>query len=199
MPTWSRPRRPGGGADPRSPDPWVFASSPLQSAFAKRLCKAPSQSAFAKFKGKIRSKIQKRRHRHPVGCSQTVGAHAMLLALAEFLWVNKTCVQAMLSVWLSLDPVSMVCVVAIAMSICTQGVSATQSAVSMSAANPGASGGSKLYGIVSQQEARNPKSAFSRGIPRPRLIWWPPRHCPGAHPPGSRFERDPESAAAKEY
>jgi PAT family beta-lactamase induction signal transducer AmpG len=80
-----------------------------------------------------------------------VGAHALLLALTEFLWVNDFYVQTMLSVWVLLDPVSMVCVIAIAMSICTQGVSATQFAVYMSAANLGASSGSKLYAIVSQQ------------------------------------------------
>ena len=80
-----------------------------------------------------------------------VGAHALLLALTEFLWVNDVYVQTMLSVWVLLDPVSMVCVIAIAMSICTQGVSATQFAVYMSAANLGASSGSKLYAIVSQQ------------------------------------------------
>jgi PAT family beta-lactamase induction signal transducer AmpG len=80
-----------------------------------------------------------------------VGAHAMLLALTEFLWVNELYVQMMLSLWVLLDPAVMVCMIAIAMSICTRGVSATQFAVYMSAANLGASSGSKLYGLVSEQ------------------------------------------------
>ena len=80
-----------------------------------------------------------------------VGAHAMLLALTEFLWVNELYVQIMLSLWVLLDPAVMVCMIAIAMSICTRGISATQFAVYMSAANLGASSGSKLYGIVSEQ------------------------------------------------
>ena len=80
-----------------------------------------------------------------------VGAHAMLLALTEFLWVNELYVQIMLSLWVLLDPAVMVCMIAIAMSICTRGVSATQFAVYMSAANLGASSGSKLYGVVSEQ------------------------------------------------
>ncbi|OUW18294.1 MAG: hypothetical protein CBD18_02985 [Opitutales bacterium TMED158] len=80
-----------------------------------------------------------------------VGAHAMLLALTEFLWVNEIYVQIMLSLWVLLDPAVMVCMIAIAMSICTHGISATQFAVYMSAANLGASSGSKLYGIVSEQ------------------------------------------------
>lgn len=80
-----------------------------------------------------------------------VGAHAMLLALTEFLWVNELYVQIMLSLWVLLDPAVMVCMIAIAMSICTRGISATQFAVYMSAANLGASSGSKLYGVVSEQ------------------------------------------------
>ena len=80
-----------------------------------------------------------------------VGAHAMLLALTEFLWVNELYVRMMLSLWVLLDPALMVCMIAIAMSICTRGVSATQFAVYMSAANLGASSGSKLYGLVSEQ------------------------------------------------
>jgi PAT family beta-lactamase induction signal transducer AmpG len=80
-----------------------------------------------------------------------VGAHAMLLALTEFLWVNELYVQVMLSLWVLLDPLLMVCMIAIAMSICTRGISATQFAVYMSVANLGGSSGSKLYGVVSEQ------------------------------------------------
>jgi PAT family beta-lactamase induction signal transducer AmpG len=80
-----------------------------------------------------------------------VGVHATILALTEFLWVNELYVQMMLSLWVLLDPVLMVCMIAIAMSICTRGISATQFAVYMSVANLGASCGSKLYGVVSEQ------------------------------------------------
>jgi hypothetical protein len=47
--------------------------------------------------------------------------------------------------------VLMVCMIAIAMSICTRGISATQFAVYMSVANLGGSSGSKLYAVVSEQ------------------------------------------------
>jgi PAT family beta-lactamase induction signal transducer AmpG len=80
-----------------------------------------------------------------------VGVHATILALTEFLWVNELYVQMMLSLWVLLDPVLMVCMIAIAMSICTRGISATQFAVYMSVANLGGSSGSKLYGVVSEQ------------------------------------------------
>jgi PAT family beta-lactamase induction signal transducer AmpG len=80
-----------------------------------------------------------------------VGVHATILALTEFLWVNELYVQMMLSLWVLLDPVLMVCMIAIAMSICTRGISATQFAVYMSVANLGGSSGSKLYAVVSEQ------------------------------------------------
>ena len=76
-------------------------------------------------------------------------AHALLLALTEHLWVNEDYVLVMLAVWVLLDPVTMVCAIAIGMSICTKRISATQFAVYMSAANLGASLGSKLFGVVS--------------------------------------------------
>jgi len=76
--------------------------------------------------------------------------HALILAQTEQFWVNETYVLIMLSIWVLLDPVAMVCVIAIAMSICTKRVSATQFAVYMSAANLGVSLGSKLFGIVSE-------------------------------------------------
>jgi MFS family permease len=75
-------------------------------------------------------------------------AHSLLLALTEHLWVNEDYV--MLAVWVLLDPVTMVCAIAIGMSICTKRISATQFAVYMSAANLGASLGSKLFGEVSE-------------------------------------------------
>jgi len=56
----------------------------------------------------------------------------------------------MLSAWVLMGPVTMVCAIAIAMSICTKGVSATQFAIYMSTANLGASIGSKLFGMASE-------------------------------------------------
>ena len=77
-------------------------------------------------------------------------AHSLLLALTEHLWVNEDYVLVMLAVWVLLDPVTMVCAIAIGMSICTKRISATQFAVYMSAANLGASLGSNLFGEVSE-------------------------------------------------
>ncbi len=76
--------------------------------------------------------------------------HAILLAQTEHLWVNEDYVIVMLALWVLLDPVAMVCVIAIGMSICTKRVSATQFAVYMSAANLGLSIGSKMFGVVSE-------------------------------------------------
>ena len=76
--------------------------------------------------------------------------HALVLAQTEHLWTDENYVLAMLAIWVLLDPVAMVCVIAIAMSICTKRVSATQFAVYMSAANLGLSLGSTLFGIVSE-------------------------------------------------
>ena len=80
-----------------------------------------------------------------------VFVHALILAQTESLWVDETYVLVMLSIWVLLDPVAMVCVIAIGMSICAKEVSATQFAVYMSAANLGLSLGSKLFGIVSER------------------------------------------------
>jgi PAT family beta-lactamase induction signal transducer AmpG len=79
-----------------------------------------------------------------------VFVHALLLAQTEHLWVNEDYVLVMLSLWVLLDPVAMVCVIAIGMSICSKRVSATQFAVYMSVANLGVSLGSKLFGVVSE-------------------------------------------------
>jgi MFS transporter, PAT family, beta-lactamase induction signal transducer AmpG len=80
-----------------------------------------------------------------------VFAHALILAQTEHLWREETYVLVMLSIWVLLDPVAMVCVISIAMSICAKRVSATQFAVYMSAANLGLSLGSKLFGMVSER------------------------------------------------
>lgn len=79
-----------------------------------------------------------------------VGVHAFLLASTQHLWTNSNYVLAMLSAWVLMGPVTMVCAIAIAMSICSRGISATQFAIYMSTANLGISAGSKLYGIVAE-------------------------------------------------
>jgi len=76
--------------------------------------------------------------------------HALILAQTEHMWSDDNYVLVMLAIWVLLDPVAMVCVIAIGMSICTKRVSATQFAVYMSAANLGLSLGAKLFGIVSE-------------------------------------------------
>lgn len=70
-----------------------------------------------------------------------VCVHAFLLASTQQLWTNSTYVLFMLSAWVLLLPVTMVCLIALAMSICFTRVSATQFAVYMSMANLGAPGG----------------------------------------------------------
>ena len=79
-----------------------------------------------------------------------VFVHAFLLAGTQALWSNNTYVLFMLSFWVLLLPVTMVCVIALAMTVCRTRVSATQFAVYMSTANLGVSMGSKLYGSVSE-------------------------------------------------
>ncbi len=59
----------------------------------------------------------------------------------------------MLSLWIMLLPVVMVCVIALAMAICSSSLSATQFAIYMSVANLGYSAGSKLYGLVAEQSS----------------------------------------------
>ena len=77
------------------------------------------------------------------------GVHAFTLAFTQEMWTNETYVLVMISVWILLLPVIMVCVLALAMSICTSGESATQFAVYMSVCNIGATVGSLFYGAVS--------------------------------------------------
>ena len=77
-----------------------------------------------------------------------LGAHAMLLAQTQHLWQDTLYVRVMLSIWVMLMPVVMVCVIALAMTICSSGISATQFAVYMSVANLGHAAGSKVYGRV---------------------------------------------------
>jgi PAT family beta-lactamase induction signal transducer AmpG len=77
-----------------------------------------------------------------------VGLHAFLLAQTQHLWQDTMYVRVMLAAWVMLMPVVMVCVIALAMAICSQTISATQFAIYMSVANLGSSAGSKLYGMV---------------------------------------------------
>jgi len=57
----------------------------------------------------------------------------------------------MMSIWVLLGPITMVCVIAIAMAICSAQVPATQFAIYMSIANLGASLGSASYGLVAER------------------------------------------------
>jgi PAT family beta-lactamase induction signal transducer AmpG len=83
----------------------------------------------------------------------TVGVvtlHAFLLAGTQGAWNDSRYVLFMLSAYVLLQPVTMVCVIALAMSICATRVSATQFAVYMSMANLGLSFGSEGFGRVSE-------------------------------------------------
>ena len=80
-----------------------------------------------------------------------VAVHAFLLAQTQYLWKDTLYVKAMLSAWIMLGPVTMVCMIALAMTICASVNSATQFAIYMSIANLGSSIGSKVYGMVSEQ------------------------------------------------
>jgi PAT family beta-lactamase induction signal transducer AmpG len=81
--------------------------------------------------------------------SVLVVLHAFLLARTQFLWEDTFYVRAMLSLWILMGPVTMVCALALAMSLCSSATSATQFAIYMSTANLGAAVGSKTYGVIS--------------------------------------------------
>ena len=80
-----------------------------------------------------------------------VGVHAFLLAQTQFMWTDTTYVKVMLSIWVIMLPVVMVCVIALGMAVCSSSCSATQFAIYMSMANLGYSAGSKFFGMVSEQ------------------------------------------------
>ncbi len=80
-----------------------------------------------------------------------VAVHAFILAQTQFLWQDTAYVRAMLSVWVLMLPVTMVCGIALAMAICSSSCSATQFAIYMSCANLGHSAGSKVFGMVAEQ------------------------------------------------
>ena len=80
-----------------------------------------------------------------------VAAHAFLLAQTQYLWENTTYVKVMLAAWVLLGPVTMVCMIALAMTVCSSATSATQFAIYMSLANLGGSAGSKTYGVIAER------------------------------------------------
>jgi PAT family beta-lactamase induction signal transducer AmpG len=80
-----------------------------------------------------------------------VGVHAFLIAQTQFLWADTLYVRVMLSLWVMMLPITMVCAIALGMSVCSSKCSATQFAIYMSVANLGHSGGSKLFGMVSDR------------------------------------------------
>jgi PAT family beta-lactamase induction signal transducer AmpG len=80
-----------------------------------------------------------------------VAAHAFLLAQTQYLWENSLYVRVMLAIWILMGPVTMVCMIALAMAICSSVNSATQFAIYMSLANLGSAAGSKIYGLVSDR------------------------------------------------
>jgi len=82
-----------------------------------------------------------------------VGVHAILIAQTQFLWQDSTYVRVMLSLWILMLPSVMVCIIALAMAICSTSNSATQFAIYMSVANLGHSAGSKIYGMIAEQSS----------------------------------------------
>lgn len=79
-----------------------------------------------------------------------VGLHAFVLAQTQFLWEDSFYARAMLSFWVMMMPVVMVCAIALAMTICKSKASATQFAIYMSTANLGYSFGSKMFGLIAE-------------------------------------------------
>ncbi len=82
-----------------------------------------------------------------------VGMHAILIAQTQSMWQDTLYIRAMLSFWVMMSPVVMVCIIALAMAVCSTGNSATQFAIYMSVANLGHSAGSKIYGMISEQSS----------------------------------------------
>jgi PAT family beta-lactamase induction signal transducer AmpG len=76
------------------------------------------------------------------------GIHAFTLAGTQEMWSNDNYVLVMMSLWILLLPVIMVCALALAMSICSHEASATQFAIYMSVSNLGATAGSMFYASV---------------------------------------------------
>jgi PAT family beta-lactamase induction signal transducer AmpG len=77
--------------------------------------------------------------------------HAFLIAQTQHLWVDTTYVRVMLSIWVMMLPVVMVCSLALAMAVCSSKLSATQFAIFMSMANLGHAAGAKLFGMMAER------------------------------------------------
>ena len=82
-----------------------------------------------------------------------VGLHAFVISQTQYLWQDTLYARVMLSIWVLMMPVTMVCVIALAMAVVSSGNSATQFAVYMSVANLGHAGGSKLFGLVADRSS----------------------------------------------
>ena len=80
-----------------------------------------------------------------------VVAHTFLIAGTQHYWEDAVYVRVMMSVWVLLGPISMVCVIALAMAACSVRVAATQFAFYMSVANLGTSLGAEIYGQVADK------------------------------------------------
>jgi Zn-finger nucleic acid-binding protein len=80
-----------------------------------------------------------------------IGIHALLLAQTQNLWQNTFYVRTMLSIWVMMLPILMVCGLALAMAICKSVNSATQFAIYMSVGNFGDSLGAKIYGTFAEK------------------------------------------------
>ncbi len=80
-----------------------------------------------------------------------VGVHAFLIAQTQNLWTDTLYVRVMLSIWVMMLPVVMVCSLALAMAVCSSKLSATQFAIFMSTANLGHAAGAKLFGMIADR------------------------------------------------
>jgi PAT family beta-lactamase induction signal transducer AmpG len=78
------------------------------------------------------------------------GIHAFTLAFTQEMWSDSTFVLVMMALYIMLNPVTMVCALALAMSICHAKESATQFAIYMSVGNIGATLGAVGYGQVAE-------------------------------------------------
>ena len=74
------------------------------------------------------------------------GVHAFTLAFTQQMWEDSTFVLVMMALYVMLNPITMVCALALAMSIVGTKESATQFAIYMSVANVGGTLGAVGYG-----------------------------------------------------
>jgi|GWRWMinimDraft_5_1066013.scaffolds.fasta_scaffold66852_2 nitrate/nitrite transporter NarK len=93
-----------------------------------------------------------------------VVAHTFLLAGTQHYWQDSIYVRVMMSIRVLLGPVSTVCIIALAMAICTPQVSATPFSIYMSIGNVGASLGSEAYGRPGCRPAILRSELYSHGL-----------------------------------